>query len=115
MPNEIGTYEDRRPRPWLARESWQASIGSVVCGLLLALPWFDERLYFAAWPGLIGWIAIGWDMPPHIAFRQWLLGGLVTSGAAYHWLPGMAANHLEVSQPTALLVATCIVAWDAFR
>jgi apolipoprotein N-acyltransferase len=60
-------------------------------------------------------ISVTAGQPPHVSFRRWLLGGLVTVGIWFHWLPQVAARHLDVSLPTALLVTALAVVWDAFR
>ena len=84
-------------------------------GMLVHLPWLDERAFPLVWIGLALWIAVTWRQPRHIAFRLWLWGGFVGLAMVYHWLPSMTARHLEVGGLTGLQVAILVVLWDAFR
>src|SRR5262245_56032140 len=86
-----------------------------VCGGLVAAGGLDERAWPAAWLGLIVWIAVSSEQPPHLAFRRWLLGGIVVVAVWFHWLPGVAARHLDVSLFTALITSSLAVLWDAMR
>ena len=92
-----------------------ASLAPALCGGLVAIPALDERAWPAVWIGLMLLIGVTASQPPHVAFRRWLLAGLVTIGIWFHWLPGVAARHLDVSLPTALLVTALAIVWDAFR
>jgi len=87
----------------------------VLCGGLVAAGNLEERAWPAAWLGLALWIATTSGQPTYLAFRRWLLGGLVTVGIWFHWMPGVAEQHLDVSLPTALLTTSLAVLWDAMR
>lgn len=86
-----------------------------LAGLLSASAWLDERLFAAIWIGMTLWIAVTAGRPPHVAFRLWLLGGIVATAMWYYWLPGVAAHRLEVSLFAGTLAATLAAVWDAFR
>lgn len=89
--------------------------GVAVCGVLTALPWLDERLFPTAWIGMVFWIALTWGEPPHIAFRLWLLGGLMTTATWFYWLPDVAAQRIDVSLFAGWMMALLAAVWDAFR
>src|SRR5262249_49621061 len=91
------------------------AIAAIAAGLLSSLPWLDERAWPATWLGMSIWIAVTADRQPHYAFRLWMLGGLVVLATWFHWLPGVAANHLEVSLLSGTIVALLAVTWDALR
>jgi len=88
---------------------------AMLAGVLTSLPWLDERAFPLAWLGMSLWIAVTSGKPPHQAFRMWMLGGVVVLGVWFHWLPGVAANHLEVSFLSGTIVTMLAVTWDALR
>jgi apolipoprotein N-acyltransferase len=88
---------------------------AALAGVLTSLPWLDERLWWAAWVGMTLWIAISSGQPAYVAFRLWLLGGVALLALGFHWMPGVAAGHLEVSLAAATIVTLLAVTWDAFR
>jgi apolipoprotein N-acyltransferase len=61
------------------------------------------------------WIAVTSGRPAYQAFRLWLLGGLVTLGMWFHWMPEVATRQLEVSLLTGVLVTLLALTWDAFH
>src|SRR5262245_56658624 len=88
---------------------------AMLAGFLTSIPWLDERAFPAAWIGMSLWIAITINQQPHTAFRLWMLGGIVVLGVWFHWLPSVAAQHLQVGMVAGIMVALLAVTWDALR
>ena len=113
----------RRIRAWndllvsrssLLRKSAAAS-RPALAGFLTALPWWDERAFPATWLGLAALIALTVDKPAHLAFRRWLLAGMVHVATVLWWYPRIASDGLNVSLFSGVMVGLLLVTWDAFR
>jgi hypothetical protein len=92
-----------------------AIVTPALSAALVAVAFLDDRASPLAWIGMTLWIAWSAEQPPYLAFRGWLLGGLVTVGISLHWFPQVAIRHLDVSIFTSGLVTALAVVWDAFR
>ncbi|MEZ6062484.1 MAG: hypothetical protein R3C19_19235 [Planctomycetaceae bacterium] len=84
-------------------------------GVLMALPWLDERAFVAAWIGLVLAVAVCDQQPPHVAFRRSLLAGIVGLATAFYWFPEVASDNLHVSLLSGTSSAALAITWDAFR
>ncbi len=90
-------------------------LGSVLVGVLLAVPWIWPRLVFCGWIGgaaalmlswrLRGWAALGWTG----------LWAVIAIAIAFHWSPGVLAYTMDSSYSLGVLVFVPLVAWDALR
>ena len=93
----------------------RGAIVAAAGGVLVPLPWLDERLFPAAWLGITLIIAVTLRAPPWLAFRLWLLSGLCAMGVTFHWIPEVAARQLEVGAFSSFMVGLLAWTWDAFR
>ena len=88
---------------------------TAIIGSLMALPWLDQRLFPATWLGMIMLISLTAELPAYLAFRRWLLAGMVHVAAVLHWYPRIVADTLNVSLFSGFMVVLLVITWDAFR
>jgi apolipoprotein N-acyltransferase len=81
----------------------------------LALSWLDERLFIAAWAGLILFFAA---VPARSARLGWLAGalfGAVSLAVSFHWAPRMLSYTFDCDQWSAkpFLSFTALMLWES--
>ncbi len=87
----------------------------ILAAVLLALSWLDERLFIAAWAGLILFFA---SVPARSARLGWLAGalfGAVSLAVSFHWAPRMLSYSFDCDEWSAkpLLSFAALLLWES--
>jgi apolipoprotein N-acyltransferase len=87
----------------------------VLGGGALAACFIDERLFPAAWIGLLLLVYLIDGQPANIAFRRGMVFGLVVSILGFHWVPEILSTAFGISYVTAGIFFLFFAICDAFH